>query len=88
MNQTTPASSGARLGPFPVGFAAAADALHIGIDDCCNQARKLFAIIRAIDIADPDLRNVEFRPDGSIRDRDDFSPLNLVNVDTDEDGEE
>ncbi len=33
MNQTTPASSGARLGPFPVGFAAAADALHIGIDD-------------------------------------------------------
>lgn len=62
--------------------------LHIGIDDCCNQARKLFAIIRSIDLADPDLRNVEFRPDGSIRDRDDFSPLNLVNVDTDEDATE
>lgn len=58
--------------------------LHIGIDDCCNQARKLFAIIRSIDLADPDLRNVEFRQDGSIRDRDDFSPLNLVNVEDDE----
>lgn len=54
--------------------------LHIGIDDCCNQARKLFAIIRSIDLADPDLRNVEFRPDGSIRDRDDFSPLNQINI--------
>lgn len=62
--------------------------LHIGIDDCCNQARKLFAIIRSIDLADPDLRNVEFRPDGSIRDRDDFSPLNLANVHTDEEAED
>lgn len=59
--------------------------LHIGIDDCCNQARKLFAIIRAIDLADPDLRNVEFLKDGNgIRDRDDMSPLNQVNVEEEE----
>lgn len=62
--------------------------LHVGIDDCCNQARKLFAIIRSIDLADPDLRNVIRQEDGSFRDMDDFSPLNLVNVDTDEDAEE
>ncbi|WP_324271118.1 3'-5' exoribonuclease (plasmid) [Enterobacter hormaechei] len=62
--------------------------LHVGIDDCCNQARKLFAIIRSIDLADPDLRNVVRREDGSFLDCDEFSPLNLVNVDTDEDAEE
>lgn len=58
--------------------------LHVGIDDCCNQARKLFAIIRSIDLADPDLRNVIRQEDGSFRDMDDFSPLNLLNVDTTE----
>lgn len=62
--------------------------LHVGIDDCCNQARKLFAIIRSIDLADPDLRNVIRQEDGSFRDMDDFSPLNLVNVDADVDAEE
>mgnify|MGYP002759344237 CR=1 FL=1 len=58
--------------------------LHVGIDDCCNQARKLFAIIRAIDLADPDLRNVTLQKDGTWLDLDDFSPLNLVNVDDEE----
>lgn len=58
--------------------------LHVGIDDCCNQARKLFAIIRSIDLADPDLRNVRRNDDGSFRDMDDFSPLNIVNLDDDE----
>jgi hypothetical protein len=62
--------------------------LHVGIDDCCNQARKLFAIIRAIDLADPDLRNVALQKDGTWLDLDDFSPLNLVNIHTDEDAEE
>lgn len=62
--------------------------LHVGIDDCCNQARKLFAIIRAIDLADPDLRNVMLQKDGTWLDLDDFSPLNLVNIHTDEAAEE
>lgn len=54
--------------------------LHVGIDDCCNQARKLFAVIRAIDIADPDLRNVSFKEDMSIHDLDDMSPLNMIHI--------
>lgn len=58
--------------------------LHVGIDDCCNQARKLFAIIRSIDLADPDLRNVTRRADGSWHDLDDMSPLNQINVDAEE----
>lgn len=44
--------------------------LHVGIDDCCNQARKLFAIIRSIDLADPELRNVRRKDDGSYHDCD------------------
>lgn len=62
--------------------------LHIGIDDCCNQARKLFAIIRSIDLADPDLRNVMRKPDGSFHDLDHMSPLNQFNVDAEEGSEE
>lgn len=58
--------------------------LHVGIDDCCNQARKLFAIIRSIDLADPDLRNVCRVDDGTWHDLDDMSPLNQVNVDAEE----
>lgn len=62
---------------------------HVGIDDCCHQARQLFQVIRAIDKASPELRNVLFKEDGRVHDCDSMSPLNIRFIGTeDEDAEQ